>query len=424
MPTGMRCSRLILEAGTNAVTVRFHPQLTVVTGVGRLERESLAGELLGALGGGRPGTHLEVATEDGRRLAVVRPAAGTGDRVVDLATRADVSDEFTTPGGRIDLLASAGLDRASARRRLRLRPADLTTASRSDELLATLAAADQPSLWRAATNLRDASAWLSAEADTLGADPEDAELVEEIELRHQQFEAAQARHESIRHHGLFIGGACALAAVPAALLIRMAALPFLAVAMLTTLVSIVYRRRMVKAQRRERTALEAAGADTYLGFHLQRVNSILEGAEQRGRFAEAVEHQRRAAAVWADVAGDVDVEWALGNRERIIGVAEGREPAAAPAADRPLSVRDVAAVLAERLGEVPGTDPMPLVLDEPLAGLEATQVWELLEVVRRAEGRQVIYLTEDPEVAAWARATAVSGGLSVLSPEPELAPAP
>jgi hypothetical protein len=421
----VRCSRLILEAGTNAVTVRFHPQLTVVTDVGRLERESLAGELLGALGGGRAGTHLEVAAEDGRRLAVVRPAIGTGDRVVDLATREDVSAEFTTPGGRVDLLASVGLDRASARRRLRVRATDLTAASRADELVGSLAGLDQGALWRAATNLRDAAAWLAAEADSVGADPEDAELVEEIELRHREFEAAQARHESIRHHGIFIGGASALGAVPAALLVRAAALPFLAVAFVTTMVSIAFRRRMVKAQRRERVALEAAGADTYLGFHLQRVNSILEGQEQRGRLAEAVEQHRRASAAWTEIAGDVDVEWALASRARIADLAEGREPAPAPVADRPLSVSDLASVLSARLTEVAGAgEPLPLVLDEPLAGLDATQVWELLEVVRRSSGRQVIYLTEDPEVAAWARATAASGGLSVLSPEPELAPAP
>lgn len=54
----MRYQRLILEAGPNAVTVRFHPRLTVVAGVGRLERESLVGELLGSLGGGRGGAHL------------------------------------------------------------------------------------------------------------------------------------------------------------------------------------------------------------------------------------------------------------------------------------------------------------------------------------------------------------------------------
>src|SRR5687768_16230959 len=90
----VRCSRLILEAGPNAVTVRFHPNLTVIAGVGRLERDSLVGELLSALAGGRSGTHLEVLDRTGRRLAVVRAGKGAPDRVVDLATREDVTEEF------------------------------------------------------------------------------------------------------------------------------------------------------------------------------------------------------------------------------------------------------------------------------------------------------------------------------------------
>jgi len=77
----------------------------------------------------------------------------------------------------------------------------------------------------------------------------------------------------------------------------------------------------------------------------------------------------------------------------------------------------------EELAEVAGAEALPLVLDEPLAGLDATEIWEVLEVLARTEGRQVIYLTEDAEVAAWARANAASGNLAVLSPEPELAPA-
>ena len=69
----VRYERLILEAGPNAVTVRFHPRLTVIAGVGRAEREGLVGECLGALAGGRSGAHLEVVDDGGRRLAVIRP---------------------------------------------------------------------------------------------------------------------------------------------------------------------------------------------------------------------------------------------------------------------------------------------------------------------------------------------------------------
>src|ERR671932_415088 len=104
------------------------------------------------------------------------------------------------------------------------------------------------------------NARLKAEAEGLGAAPEDAPLIEEIEKRHIAFEGAQKSHENVRHHGIFIGAACAIAAVPAAIMNRMVALPFLLVAFATTVVSIIYRRRMERAHVAEQEALAAAGA--------------------------------------------------------------------------------------------------------------------------------------------------------------------
>ena len=75
----MRVERLVIEAGENTLTLDLHPRLTVVAGMGRVERESLVGELIGALGGTRPGLHLEV--EERQRPAPRRVpahhAAGT-----------------------------------------------------------------------------------------------------------------------------------------------------------------------------------------------------------------------------------------------------------------------------------------------------------------------------------------------------------
>jgi hypothetical protein len=78
----MHWERLILSSRDSSVTVRFHPRLTVVIGVGPLEREGITSEVLGALRGPRPGTNLEVVEADGSRLAILRPGWGLGDRVV------------------------------------------------------------------------------------------------------------------------------------------------------------------------------------------------------------------------------------------------------------------------------------------------------------------------------------------------------
>ena len=39
-------------------------------------------------------------------------------------------------------------------------------------------------------------------------------IVEEVERRHSAFERAQERLEYVRHHGIFVGGACVAAAEP------------------------------------------------------------------------------------------------------------------------------------------------------------------------------------------------------------------
>ena len=423
----MRCSRLILEAGPNAVTVRFHPNLTVIAGVGRMERDSLVGELLSALAGGRSGAHLEVLDRTGRRLAVVRAGKGTPDRVVDLGTREDVTEQFLTPDGRLDLLAHCGLDLPTARKRLRVRAGDLKTAGRGDELVATLGGLDQTRLWKAAERLRDADGWLAAEAELAGATIEDAEVVQEIESRHVAFEAALARHESVRHHGMFIAVACTVASLPAALLNRMTAIPFLFVALATWVLSVVFRRRLEQARIAEEHALSQAGAQSYLGFHLQRVNGLLDGrGEQRGRLSEAADEHGKALEAWRALVGEVDVEWALAARPRIAAAAEGSHVGDdVPAAGAPDLVQALTARLTALANDPTLVDQLPVVLDEPLLGQPSATTWELLEAVRLLPGApQLIYLTEDATVAAWAREMAATGTLAVIEPAPEEQEAP
>lgn len=429
----MRFARLILEAGANHVTVPFHPGLTVVAGVGRAEREGLVGELIGALIGGRGGAHLELVDGAGRRLAVVRPPDGE-DRVIDLATRADVTDELRGPDGNVDLLARLGVPRIDARRRLRLRADDLQIEERGSDLVAHLAGRPQQRLWRAATNVRDAESWVAAEAERAGAAPEDAALAAEVEQRHRALEAARAGHEQIRHLAIFVGGASALGAVPAALLIRWTAVPFVVVAAVTTVLSILRRRRMVHAEAAEREALERAGAASYRGFHLQRVNAVLAGSNAGHRLADAAEAHRHALLEWRQVAGDVEPEAALRLKAQVAaavgGMPEEREERRHVTDGGPTapSTAALARALTARLGQQSragaGNEPLPLILDEPFEGLPERTTRELLELVLAAGGAQVVVLTEDPVVVSWAQQRAATGRLAVLSPDPDVAPAP
>ena len=61
----VKCQRVIIEAGGGTFTLDLHPRLSVIAGLGPAERESLIGEIIGALGGSRTGVHLELARCDG-----------------------------------------------------------------------------------------------------------------------------------------------------------------------------------------------------------------------------------------------------------------------------------------------------------------------------------------------------------------------
>lgn len=308
----MRCARLILETGPVHVSIRFHPRLTVVAGLGRAERERFTSELVGALVGGRGGAHLEVVDGRGRHLAVLRPPGGD-DRVIELSTRTDVTAALRGDQG-VDLLACVGVPRHDARRRLRVRAEDLQVEQHGDDVVAQLAGRPQQRLWRAARNVSDAEAWVAAEATGAG----------------------RRRHEAADAH-------------------------------------------------------------------------------------------RAALLEWRRLAGDVDVDVAIRLKARVsaaVGgvaddgerrlVADGGFPA--PTGTAALA-RALTARMARQARAGAGHEPLPLVLDEPFAGLPDRVVRELLELVLATEGVQLVLLTGDPLVTEWGERRVAAGcGLTLVRP--------
>ena len=66
----------------------------------------------------------------------------------------------------------------------------------------------------------------------------------------------------------------------------------------------------------------------------------------------------------------------------------------------------------------PHGDPLPAVLDEVFLRVPAERKWDLLDLLHRlSERHQLIYLTDDPFVAAWASQKVAD--VSLLAPEPE-----
>jgi len=426
----VRYERLVIQAGSNSFTLDLHPRMTVIAGVGPLERESLIGELVGALSSSRSGVHAELVQDNGRHIAVFRPDGGR-HRVVDINTASDVSSEFAAPDGKIDLLATSGLSARHARARLRLAHTDLNARSQGDKLVRQLAEQDQDRLWAAAEALRVSDDRLQGEAEATGSMPEDAAVIERIEERHQAFQSAQDRHESFRRTSIVLALGCAGLALPISFASKLLALPLLLVASVTVLVSVVFRSRLQTASRLEEEALAEAGAQSYLGFHLQRVNGLLSDDQARKRIMAAAEAHRLAGAEWRLVAGDVPMTWALEHHEEIQAAARVRMDvtalstmsSTAPALDNDRTT-DLARVLIGRLNELRtfGQDgeSFPLILDDPLVGLHPGMKPALLELLGDASGApQLIFLTQDEDVASWARLEALTGALSILEPKPE-----
>ncbi|HMR97393.1 MAG TPA: hypothetical protein PKE05_17805 [Microthrixaceae bacterium] len=421
----MQFERLVIESGASSVSFDLHPRLTVIAGMSQMERDGLINEFVGALGNSRSGIHLELVAGNGNRFAVFRPS-GAPHRVIDVDHRTDVTQQFSDATGSIDLLSRAGLDVRTARKVMRFGSQDLAETTERGAYIQQLARIEQNELWTAAEALVIADRRMEEEADAVGSSVEDAEVIERIEHHHEQFERTQVDNEKVRRMTFLAAGFAALLAVPAAALIgTFAVIPLGLIALAAVAVSIVYWQRMEKARSAEEAALADAGAQSYLGFHLQRVNSLLGSDQGRQRLIRAAEEHRQAAQRWHALAGEVDVNWAVANRAEITGAARLRadvQPFLTP--EDPSSGDQTAAAAHAVLGRLeqlrslgPGWESFPALLDEPFQGLDSGTLPAMLELlVRSSEHQQIILLSESATVSEWARVEAMTGAIGVIEP--------
>jgi hypothetical protein len=431
--------RLVIEAGDNTFTLDLHPRLTVVGPVGQIERDGLVGELVGSLGAGRAGVHLELVADSGTRFAIFRPY-GTRHLVVDVDGAADVTDDFSDAEGCIDLLGRAGLDLRAARDVMRFGANDLVTTRERDRLVHELAQVNQNELWVAAEALRQSQRRLDEEANAVGSSAEDASVIERIEERHAEFERSQMLLEKHRKRTFLVSGFAAICVVPAVVYVGLlAAVPLMVVAALSTLYSFSVWRRNELAHAAEEEALAEAGAQSYLGFHLQRVNGLLTSDQARKRLMQASEEHREAQKRWQVIAGDADLGWTLANREAISQAVRLRQDVVslgmvAGPADQADNERaaSLAHAVVSRLNELrtlgPGGESFPALLDEPFASVEPTITPSLLELlVRSSQHQQIVLFTETESIIQWARLEAMTGTVGLVEPSgvdaPEGAPA-
>jgi hypothetical protein len=420
----VRLERLVIGSGEHTLSADFHPELTVIRGLSPSTREALAGEVIDALAGARPGVHLEVQA-GGRSLTVFRPETGR-HRVIDTDSVRDVTEDHLGPDGEIDLFASAGVDRALARRTIRFTRDDLVPEHESDAWIARLGAADQEALWDTAMRCRASERLLEQASAWGGVSMDDAPIVREIEERHATLVAATDSYERVRLIALTIGTVGALGAVGMLNLEGSpAALPFLLVALFGLALGLRFRRSVDDAAKAERNVLRQAGADDYAAFHYERVSALLDTDHERRAFMRAVGDHRRAMAAWAQVAGPAPLLFALEHEREIRAAAElhaglgARVGASVRAAGDDVSAELAQAILA-RVRAVraltPG-DSLPLIVDDPFEGLDPAVKPLLLEMLAAHAGDpQLVVVTSDEDVVAWARGEARRGRMSVVEP--------
>ena len=430
----MRLERLIIDSGEHTLAADFHPKLTVIGGLDPASREALAGEVIDSLAGARPGVHLELHT-GGRSLTVFRPAGGR-HRVIDTDSVSDVTDEYMGADGTIDLFAALGVDRTLARNTIRLTRDDLTLRGATDELVARLSAVDQTELWDAALALKSADEDLARVSADAGTSATDVAIVDAVEEKHRALVQATESYERIRLISLTIADVGLIAA-----LFRLAesgiaaAVPFVLLAMVGVALGLFYRRNVGHAREAEREVLSTAGSDDYASFHLERVSALLDSDNERRRFMAAVGEHREAAQRWNDVAGDISLSFALQHQAKIRAAAELHRGVGAMqylSEDAPAVSSDVTAELAQALVNrieavralTGGDETLPLVVDDPFGGLDASLKPMLLEMLSSTAGSpQLVVLTADEDVTSWARIESLTGELAVVEPTLEATPA-
>ncbi len=380
-----------------------------------MERDGIVNELIGALGATRAGVHAEIVADSGHQLAVFRPV-NAHHRVISVDTARDVSAQFTNANGDIDLLARLGLDPRHARSLLRLGPAELRASGHEDELIARLAGCDRSTLWPLAHRVIDAERTLREVAEETGTQPEDAAIVQAVEDRHTAFLTEQRRAERTRRATFGISALLALGALGVALGgHRILAGALVMAASAVAALSLRHNSRLAAAEVAEREALAAAGAQSYLGFHLQRVDGLLHDDQQRKRLMQAAAHADQARADFRALVGeDIEPDWAIARRQEIEACQFGDTPSTRS------SVSGHLRLLAARLDKLGGAttgESLPLVLDEAFRDIERPDRPALLELlVERAARQQVVLLTEDEEIATWARLEALAGQVAVVEP--------
>ncbi len=427
----MELQRLVVEEPDHTFSLDVHPGLTIAFHNRPAVRARCVNDLLDALGPGRAGLHLELIDGRQRYLAVFRPHGGR-PRVIDVDASTDVTSQFRSPDGTVDLLAHLGIDATAARRMLRVesRQLDRTPQSGTDNHRDAnhLAGLDQARLWAAAEAVQRAEIDLTAaRADLPGQDRGTIEAFDRLDVEHEACEATLAAHRPIQRLGALLAVVCV--AIGAALLAfdqqvgdnSFTGRLLVIMGLCAAAVTLYDRRSLGRARSTEQALLAEHGAERFSEL-ATRVGPLADAGKRRALVA-ALDAQQAAYQGWGALSGGIAPSWAMQHRPAIEALASQRSNLRRVGADHLLhddsSAADAARLLVDRVIELQevGLDRerLPLVLEEPFLGLPPAEVQRLLAtLVRLAVRHQLILVTGDRYIHAWAAESGAAAGVALV----------
>ncbi len=196
-----------------------------------------------------------------------------------------------------------------------------------DPLVRTFAELDQVMLWPIHRELVRATDAYEASVATLDRAETDAELEARIEAAHVEVVRLERKKEVLFRPGML---GSALLAVGALLAGKAISVP-LGIVCLVGSVAMAYwlitvpRRLLARAEAAEHEALADADAESWLGLHLRRLDSVEDHAERK-RLAQAATERAAAMADWRDLCGDLDPAELTVRAEEVWELLDRRDP--------------------------------------------------------------------------------------------------
>ena len=318
-PATVHFERLVIEAGDDTFTLDLHPRLTVIAGVGRLEREGLITELIGGARQRPVGRAPRARVRRRRPLRRLppgrRPATGSST-----STRPPTSPTVHRP------TTAARPARPGRARPPQRPPAAAHQRRRPRHPLASRGVRRwrSPASTRAGcgtwpTEVKERERRLAERPRPPAPTPRTPRCSSEIERRHRAFELAQEAHERVRYLSFLVGAGAALVGVSARRCSTASGWPCRSCCWPSrpTVASIVFwQRGRAGPPATRRQALARGRRQLVPDVPDQPGQRAARQRPARRPMMQAAEEHRAALAEWQLLAGDIPVDWALEHRRR------------------------------------------------------------------------------------------------------------